>query len=127
MGLFNNKPKKLKPKKITLAQAIEYAKNPEYNMLYEFIPVDLENLQAGYIPKLKEEVLQTSHETKSTYMPDLEEKQQPKIKKNSSFINRIKVDDTYKGINQGMSKKLEKEAPKYGDYKSSKRYKGDIR
>ena len=29
MGLFNNKPKKLKSRKITLAQAIEYAKNPE--------------------------------------------------------------------------------------------------
>lgn len=117
MGLFNNKPKKLKSRKITLAQAIEYAKNPEYNKLYEFIPVDENNIHAGYIPQLKTEMIQKNS------IPVVTQNN----KRNQSFINRIEAGGIYKGIDRNINKNKENQETKYGNYKSAKRYKGDIR
>ncbi len=105
MGIFGHKSKqvKLNARKIyTLGEAMEMANDARYEE-YEFIPIDSDNIQAGYRPVLKEEVQKCIDRIK-------------KSRKNSEFEQYITGNGSYKNMDREVSGNL------YNPYQGERNY-----
>lgn len=105
MGIFSNKNKikRLNPRSIyTLGEAMELANDSRYEH-YEFVPIDSEDIQAGYRPILSEEL--------RSYMNKIK-----KNRRNEGFDAYVTGDGSYKDISRKVSGNL------YNNYQNAKGY-----
>lgn len=105
MGIFRhgNKQGKLNLRKTyTLGEVMEFVSDTRYEQ-YEFIPVNPDNLQAGYRPVGKEEVRNCIEDIK-------------KSKRNPEFEEYVTGNGSYKNIDTRVNKNL------YNSYQSAKNY-----
>ena len=105
MGIFGNKNKqvKLNPRKIyTLGEAMEIVNDISYEQ-YEFMPINPDNIEAGYRAVSKEEVQKCIDRIK-------------KSRKNPEFEQYITGNGSYKNMDREVSGNL------YNPYQGERNY-----
>ena len=105
MDIFGNKnkPKKLNLKEVFSMGEVKKMIQDERFARYEFLPIDSDNIQAGYRPVLKEEV--------RSYMDGIK-----KSRRNGEFDTYVTGNGKHKNIAREVNRNL------YNNYQNAKRY-----